>query len=106
MRYSGRTGKQCPKVLLPIKWIKNVSTKIRPLTHNTEFHTVGDALIVFNLLKCDIENSVVCSMDESIPYQAEADSFEFAIAASLSQNNRPVAFCSRMHNGSDLDIPL
>ena len=84
------------------KWIKNFSDKIRPLTHNTEFPIAGDALIAFNLLKCDIEDSVICSIDESLPFQVETDASEFAIAATLSQNSRPVAFFSRMLNGSEL----
>ena len=78
------------------KWIKILSDKLRPLTHNTEFPIAGDALIAFNLLKCDIESSVICSVDESLPFQVETDASKFAIAATLFQSSRPVAFFSRV----------
>ena len=54
------------------KWIKNFLKKIRPLTNNTEFHIAGDVFIAFNLVTCNFENSVVCSIDESLPQQAVA----------------------------------
>ena len=72
------------------------------MTHNTEFPIAGDALIAFNLLKCDIEDSVFCSVNELLPFRVETDVSEFAIAATSSQNSRPVAFFSRMLNGSEL----
>ena len=72
------------------------------MTHNTEFPIAGDALIDFNLLKCNIENPAICSIDELLPFQTETDASEFAIAATLSQNSRPVAFFSSMLNGSEL----
>jgi len=86
------------------KWIKNFSTKIRPLTCKNVFPLDGIALQAFNSLKFEIENSVVCSIDESLPFQVEIDASEFALTATLTQNNRHVAFFSRMLNGSELKI--
>jgi len=84
------------------KWIKNFSSKIRPLTSNNVFPLDDNALRAFNDLKLEIENSVVRSIDESMPFQIETDASEFALAATLTQNNRPVAFYSRMLHGSEL----
>ena len=77
------------------KWIKNFSEKIRPWTHNTTFPLDDKCLTAFNSLKLEVENSVVCSIDESLPFQVETDASECAIGTTLSQNSRPVAFFSR-----------
>ena len=84
------------------KWIKIFSEKIRPLTHNTTFPLDDKCLTAFNSLKLEVENSVVCSIDESLPFQIETDASDFAIGASLSQKSRPVAFFSRVLNASEL----
>ncbi|XP_046855910.1 uncharacterized protein LOC124449011 [Xenia sp. Carnegie-2017] len=84
------------------QWIKDFSTKIRPLSHNLAFPLSNDALQAFDLLKNDIENAVVGSIDESYPFQIETDASEFALSATLNQQGRPVAFFSRALNGSEL----
>ena len=37
----------------------------------------------------------MCAIDEHIPFEIETGASEFAIAATLNQNGRPVAFFSR-----------
>ena len=54
-----------------------------------------EALSAFYQLKNDIELSVVCAVDETASFQVETDASEFALAATLSQKGRPVAFFSR-----------
>ena len=56
----------------------------------------------FSKLKSIIEQAVVTAFDENIPFQVETDASEVALAATLTQNNRPVAFFSRMLHGSEL----
>ena len=77
------------------QWIRDFSAKIKPLVQNTSFPLSKEALSVFYQLKSDIELSVVCAVDETAPFQVETDASEFALAATLSQKGRPVAFFSR-----------
>ena len=49
----------------------------------------------FEILKEDIKNAVVHSVNEEIPFTVETDASDFALAATLSQAGRPVAFFSR-----------
>ena len=86
------------------KWIKNFSKKIRPLTHNTTFPLDNKCFFnaVFNSLKFEVENSIVCSTDELLLFQVETDVSEFEIDTALAQNSQPVAFFSLMLNASEL----
>ncbi len=61
-----------------------------------------DAQTVFESLKTDIANSVVSAINEDIPFEVETDASDYAIAATLNQNGRPVAFFSRMLHGPEI----
>ena len=54
------------------------------------------------MLKRDIANATLRSIDESLPFLVETDTSDYAIAATLSQQGRPVAFFSRTLNRSEL----
>ena len=84
------------------RWIQGFSTKIRPLSQCNEFPISPAALNSFKQLKNDIVNSVVVAIDESKPFQVETDASDTAIAATLNQDGRPVAFFNRALKGSEL----
>ena len=48
--------------------------------------------MAFENLKKDIAESVVCAINEDAPFEVETDASDYAIAATLNQNGRPVAF--------------
>ena len=84
------------------QWIQCYSDKIRPLTTTSTFPISIEAKTAFEALKRDIENSVVCAIDEQTPFEVETDASDFAIAATLNQNGRPVAFFSRTLQGPEI----
>ena len=84
------------------QWIHCYSEKIRPLPTVSSFPIPMEAKTAFETLKKDIEQSVLCSIDEHVPFEVETDPSEFAITATLNQNGRPVAFSSRTLQGAEI----
>ena len=85
------------------KWIPNFSEKIKPLSSNSEFPLPPPAVDAFNLLKKEIEHSVVAAVDETKPFVVETDASDLAIAATLNQEGRPVAFFSRSLSRNEIN---
>ena len=83
-------------------WIENFSHKIKPLIQVTAFPMSEEAVTAFYELKKEVEDSVVGVIDESQPFLLETDASDYAIAATLNQGGRPVAFFSRTLHGSEL----
>jgi len=52
-----------------------------------------------------VENSVVCAIDESQPFELGTDALEFTVTATLNQNSHPVAFFPIPLHGSELKHP-
>ena len=63
------------------QWIHSYSEKIRPLAAVSSFPISMEAKTAFETLKKDIEQSLVCTIDEHIPFEVETDASVFAIAA-------------------------
>ena len=73
-------------------WLPYFSKKIRPLIQSTTFPLSTDARKSFELIKSDIAGALIDHIDENRPFVVETDASDFCIAATLSQNNKPVVF--------------
>ena len=76
------------------KWIPSFSSRIRPLIKAT-LPLSNLAKTSITTLKNLIANSVRTTIKDSEPLSIETDASDTAIAATLSQNGRPIAFYSR-----------
>ncbi|XP_063628196.1 uncharacterized protein LOC134799687 [Cydia splendana] len=77
------------------KWVHNFSEKIQPLINNSNFPLDVNAQRSFQLLKSDIKKAALVAIDDKETLTVETDASDYALAATLSQNGRPVAFFSR-----------
>ena len=84
------------------QWILCFPEKIPPLATASSFPISVEAKTAFKTLKRDIEESVVCAIDERVPFEVETDALGFAIAAILNQKGHLVAFFSHTLQGSEI----
>ena len=77
------------------RWISNFSEKLHPLTKVTHYPLTKEQIEASLCRKQEIAKSSLVAIDSSLPLEIETDALEHAIAASLTQNGRPVAFFSR-----------
>lgn len=83
------------------KYVPRFSEKIQPLTKSS-FPLSKEATNAFNGIKKDIENAVLCPISHDEPFTVETDASNTAIAATLSQSSRPVAFFSRSLTAAEI----
>lgn len=83
------------------QWISDFSGKIAPLISSKNFPLSKDAIESFQLLKKEVEKSMLFSINEDVPFVVETDASDHSIAATLNQSGRPVAFFSRTLNISE-----
>ena len=67
------------------QWIQNYSDKIRPLLQSSSFPLTNEAEKAFITLKMEIADSVVSSVDETVPFTVETDASDYVLAAALNQ---------------------
>lgn len=70
------------------------------------FPLAQDAVDAFHEMKRMLETAVVRAIDDKIPFVVETDASDYALAATLSQDGRPVAFFSRCLQGPELKYTL
>ena len=80
------------------QWILEFSNLIKPITSCKSFPLSQEAVEAFESLRKTIDESFVTAIDECIPFDAS----DVALAATHSQNGKPVAFFSRTLQGSEL----
>jgi transposase InsO family protein len=86
------------------KWIPKFSDKIVPLT-TSSFPLNDEAIKCFQEIKAEIEKAALFHIDEKLPFVVETDASDNAIAATLNQNGRPVAFYSRKLSDTERKYP-
>ena len=84
------------------QWIPEFSNRIKPLTSCKSFPLSPEAVTTFDSLKKIVEEAFVAAIDETISIEVEADASDVALAATLSQDGKPVAFFARSLQGSEL----
>ena len=77
------------------QWVSEFSMKIKPLSQVKSFPICKEAINAFNTLKQEIASSSVTCPNKEDLLVLESDASDIALAASLNQNGRPVAFFSR-----------
>ena len=87
------------------KWIPQFSDCIGRLKNPSGFPLNQSELKDFESLKQKIASAALKTIDESKPFTVECDASAIAIAATLNQEGRPVAFMSRSFNRSELLYP-
>ena len=87
------------------KWVPRFSDCIGKLKSPSGFPLNQSELDDFEKLKQLIASAALKTIDESIPFTVECDASAIAIAATLNQDGRPVAFMSRSFNKSELLYP-
>ena len=77
------------------KWVPNFSTIIRPLVQTKTFSLSEEASQALREMKDKLAKATLQPIDKAIPITVETDASDFAISATLNQNDRPVVFHAR-----------
>ena len=77
------------------QWIPKYSEVAKPLINTSSFPWSTAAQSGFDLLKEILSTAVLHSINMDIPFKCETDASDTTLAATLTQNERPVAFWAR-----------
>ena len=76
------------------RWVPNYSGKVQPLVQ-ASLPLCKRATDAIDIIKRELATCALQPVDESLPFTVETDASDFALAATLNQDGRPVAFPSR-----------
>ena len=79
------------------QWIPKFSELVHPLVNSTDFPMSSQLVATFKQVKKLVAESMVTTVEDGIPLVVETDASEHAVAASLNQSGRPVAFFFQEH---------
>lgn len=83
------------------QWIPNYSSRILTLLGSKSFPLNCMAVQCFESLKKDICNASAAAFAETLPLQVETDASATSLAATLSEQGRPLDFFSRALSNSE-----
>ena len=84
------------------KWVSEFSTKIRPLVLanvTSSFPLSSEA--AFKTLRLQLVSACLASIREEIPLTVDCDASQHSLVATLTQNDSPVAFHSRIFTATE-----
>ena len=87
------------------RWIENFSENAASLLTCETLSLLGDALKSFIQLKSDLGRASLGVIKYELLFEVETNASDYAIAAVLSQNGRPVAYFSRVLNKTEKCYP-
>ena len=87
------------------KWINDYSNKVQPLLQVKSFPLNSNELEAFENIRREICEASMAPIDETLKFEVETDASDTAIASTLSQEGRPVAFFSRTLNQTEKLYP-
>ena len=86
------------------KWLQSYSDKIQPLI-NAKLPWNDEAMYLFRSLISELSSVTLENIDFSRPFEVNTDASDSCIAATLSQNEKPVAFFSKTLSISEKKYP-
>ena len=87
------------------KWLPKFSEKAGALLRANSFPLDEAAIQAFNELKNLLSKACLSTIQDGVPFVVETDASDYALAAILSQNDRPVAFMSRSLDSTEKRYP-
>lgn len=79
------------------RWAPNFSEKCH-FSHDNGFPLSGEALQAFGNMKKDVANTVVLTIEPTTPFRGKPMLSDHTMAATLTQNGRPVANVTPSHS--------